>query len=525
MAGCGGCPDAVSLLKRNIIANLSGRIGIAILGLVFVPIIVRLMGIEAYGLVAFFTTVQAIFGLLDLGLSATINRELARLSAKRDHASEMRDLVRTLEICYWAIGLAITAAMLALTPTVMRWIRPQSLSPIEIRQAVMTMGVVMGLQWPLSFYEGGLAGLQRQVAWNAIALSMGALRQIGAVLILWLVSPTVQAFLWWQALTSGLQTLLTAGAVWRSLPAAESRARFRAPVLRGVWRFAAGISGTAIVTLGLTQMDKMVLSRMLSLEDFGYYSLAAVAGGGLNYLIGPIFSAVFPRFSELVASETPQPLREEYHRVAQFASVLVLAAAAVLMVFAPEVLQVWTRDAGTVARTHVLVTVLAAGTALNALIHIPYALQLASGWTSLAMYANTIALIVLAPATLLLARQFGAVGAASVWVLLNAGYVFINVPIMHRRLLAGDAWRWYAVDVGLPLAASALCVGFWRLAVAPPAATSPLLAYLVVVSGSTLMCAALATPASRALLFTTVGRWQFAASPASRLQTRSSKRT
>jgi hypothetical protein len=52
---------------------------------------------------------------------------------------------------------------------------------------------------------------------------------------------------------------------------------------------------------------------------------------------------------------------------------------------------------------------------------------------------------------LLMIRAQGAEGAAGAWVLLNAGYVAFEVPIMHRRLLQGEAARWYLRDTGPPL--------------------------------------------------------------------------
>jgi O-antigen/teichoic acid export membrane protein len=399
--------------------------------------------------------------------------------------------------------------MVAIAPFVGAWVKPGHLTPAQVRQAALIMGMVMAFQWPLSFYEGGLMGLQRQVSWNVISVSMMAARQVGAVLLLWLVEPSIRVFLAWQVVTSGAQTLLTAWLVWRSLPASGVPAVFRRTTLTGVWRFAAGITGTSLVSLGLGQMDKVVLSRMLSLEEFGYYSLAAVAAGGLHYLIGPIFSAAFPRFSQLVASGDQDRLRGEYHRVAQFASVLVLAAAVVLMVFAAPILQLWMGDAETVAKTHRLVTVLAAGTAMNALIHIPYALQLASGWTTLTLYNNAIALCVLAPLTVVLSRSFGALGAAMVWVLLNATYLMINVPLMHRRLLVDEQWRWYRVDVGLPLLAVGATVLCWRPLVAFGDTPLKLMAYLVAVSVTTLFSAAVVTPATRAVMVEALG-WRLA---------------
>jgi O-antigen/teichoic acid export membrane protein len=187
--------------------------------------------------------------------------------------------------------------------------------------------------------------------------------------------------------------------------------------------------------------------------------------------------------------------------------VLVLAATVVLMAFAPQILQLWLGVPDTVARTHRLVTVLAAGTAMNGLMHIPYALQLASGWTTLTMVTNALALCLLVPATILLAREFGPIGAAWVWVALNAGYILIQVPIMHRRLLVGEQWRWYGIDVALPLAAAGACAGVWRIFLAPGTGPVRIAGYLAAVSAATLLCAALATPATRELVQRSVERW------------------
>ena len=57
------------------------------------------------------------------------------------------------------------------------------------------------------------------------------------------------------------------------------------------------MSGIAVLSVILTQMDKVILSRMLPLETFGYYSLAgAVAMKALGYLVLPVFNSVYPMF-------------------------------------------------------------------------------------------------------------------------------------------------------------------------------------------------------------------------------------
>ena len=107
----------MSVLKKNITANFVGGLWTGLMGLVFVPLYIHFLGIEAYGLIGIFAALLALFGLLDMGLSTTLNREIARLIVRNGNAREMRDLVRTLEIPYWAVGLLITIIVIVLSPS------------------------------------------------------------------------------------------------------------------------------------------------------------------------------------------------------------------------------------------------------------------------------------------------------------------------------------------------------------------------------------------------------------------------
>lgn len=457
----------MSRVKKNIVANLIGRGWAAVIGIAFVPLYIQFIGIEAYGLLGLFATVQAVFSLLDLGLSSTMNREMARFSARdeREAARDARDLVRTLELTYWGLGAMIAGGVFALAPIIPRWVNASQVSTETIVQSVLVLGVLTALQWPLKLYEGGLQGLQQQVLGNALAIGFSTLRSLGAILVLWLVSPTLQAFLIWQGISYGLQTSGTAVMLWRRLPASPYRARFRLRSVRDIWRFAAGMSATTIVTVVLLQSDKIILSRLLPLEAVGYYALASVAANGLHYLIGPLFAAIFPHLSQLASLGDAARLKASYLQYSQLAAVMIIPIAVVLALFAPEVLFVWTRDVATVEKAWVLLTVLVIGTAMNGLVHLPYALQLAHGWTSLGFYTNLVGAVVLVPSMYVMVLHFGAVGGAIPWLLLNAGYMLAYVIIMHRRILPGEQWEWYSKGVAVPLAGAVLVAGLWRLAI------------------------------------------------------------
>ncbi|MEJ2672821.1 MAG: oligosaccharide flippase family protein [Deltaproteobacteria bacterium] len=453
----------MSQIKHNIVANFLGTGWTAIVTLGFVPLYIHFMGIEAYGLVGFFAVLMGVFSLLDMGLSATMSREMARLSVSTDKAQEMHDLVRTLEVFYWGGGAVIALVVIFFAKTIaLHWVKPGQLSTDTVTQAITLMGVAMALQWPFNFYAGGLIGLQRQVVLNGLIVTAATIRGVGAVLILWLVSPTIQAFFVWQIISSGIRILLVAIFLWRSLPPAGARAGFKFYLFRGIWRFAAGITGISTTALILTQLDKIILSKLLTLEMFGYYMLANVAASAISYLVSPCYTAIYPRLTQLVAAGNRNELREVYHRGCQLVSVLILPTAAVIAIFSPEILLLWTQSRISVEHTWLILSLLVVASALNGLKSLPYALQLANGWTSLTFYGNLIALIIMVPVIVLMTLHFEAVGAAIAGIILYGGFVLFLIPLAHRRLLPGEKWRWYLEDVGYPLLAALGLAGVGR---------------------------------------------------------------
>lgn len=498
----------MSLVQKNILANLGGGLWTALMSLAFVPLYIRFMGVEAYGLVGFYVTLQAVLGILDMGLKNTLNREFARLAVHPKTAQRMQDVLRTLEIPYWVVALLIGLGIVGSASWIAsRWINAEGLPVETVQSAIAIMGVVIALRWPLSFYSGGLQGLQRQVLLNAIHSAAATARGVGAVLVLWLISPTVDAFFAWQAVVSTVHTGTVCLLTWRSLPAGDAPPTFRRSVILETWGFAAGISGTTLLATVLMQLDKIVLSRLLSLEMFGYYTLSSLVALSLYRLIHPIYAATYPRLTNLLSLGSTEDLVRLYHRSSQLVAACVLPVAAVIVFFPQEVLFVWTQDTEIARRAAVLVAVLSAGTAVAGFMNIPYALQLAAGWTRLMLYVNLVSVLLLVPCLLILTSWYGAVGAATTWVLLNSCYVLFAIPIMHRRLIPDEMWRWYGLSVGAPLVAAIGAAGVCRLLLSPPDGLVWLALFLLGVSVLTTLSTALSMPATRDLLGQRLAGW------------------
>lgn len=438
----------------NVTSNYAGTVWSALLQLILVPLYIKLLGVESYGLIGFFVTLQAVIQVLDLGLSPAINREMARSSAMGSPGREIKDVVRTLEYIYCGAGVAIGLAI-ALFSTLLatHWVNVKTIPLGDVKIAIALMGLTVAFQWPMSFYNGGLLGLQRQALVNGLKVIFSTVAGFGAIALLMLVSPSVSLFFIWQAGVVLIQVIVTRKMLWRSLITSGDRECpcFRLESLSNIWRFSLGMTGISLTSVMLIQSDKVILSKILTMEHFGYYMLATSAANFLPQLVSPIFVAVFPTLSKLVVTKDVEGQQQQFHLCAQLISVIVFPIAVTFIFFSHSIITIWTRNEGLASYSSPVLSLLAIGAVLNSIMVLPYALQLAHGWTKLGVTINAFLVCLMIPYTIVAAKLYGAQGAATTWILLNALYVTVGAPLTLKRLLPGEGWRWLGKDVLLPI--------------------------------------------------------------------------
>lgn len=453
------------MLAKNIIANIFGKFWVLAISILAVPIYINLLGVEAYGLVGFFTMLLATLHLLEFGLGVVVNREIAQTRGDKEKFQNTLDLIRSLEAIYWMVGLLLgllvyfSASFLAT-----QWLNNELLAVADIENAIKLMAMITAFQWPISLYAGCLLGLERQVLLNFLQVCFGTLRAGGAILVLWLISPTLKAFFIWQLLTSVLTVLGFAILCWRVLPHRQQLARFSVSSLRSVFHFGAGVGATSIATFLLSNLDRVVLSKTVTLTAFGYYNVANQINVSTRMISGAVFQALFPRFSSLYANKKDQELVDLFHRGSQLISFVVFPAAITLALFSEQILYIWLRNELVAHSAAMIASFLVLGSALNATLGLPFELTVARGWSMYGFYQNMVTAIVQVPIMLMLVTIYGALGAAIAWLILNIGYFFVAAPIMILKTLPkGELSIWYTEDVIKPLVVTVLVSVIMRM--------------------------------------------------------------
>jgi O-antigen/teichoic acid export membrane protein len=473
-------------LKANIVANFVGNGWSALISIIFVPIYLRYIGAEGYGLIGIFASLQVVLSLLDSGLSTTLNKEIARLSVLPNTQQQMRNLVKTLGGVYWLIASIAGILALCLSPFLANyWIHPKELSAQTITYAFILLSISVVFQFPSGFYTGGLLGLQRQVILNVMRIFFATLKSVGVLIILMFVSKSVLAFFSWTLIISIFQAFVYKYCLWFYLPKASSKAIFDKQELKNIWRFAAGLTAIGLTGILLTQIDSIILSKILSLKQFGYYTLAFTVGSVTYMIVGPISQSYFPKFSVLLTENKLDELKATYHQACQIVTLLILPFALFLALFSKEILLIWTHSSITVENTWQITSVVALAVAIHCLMFMPYMLCLAHSFTKLALYTNISILILLIPSTIFSAIYYGGLGGALCWLFINAIYLVVNPTMVHKFILKGEGFNWYWNDTFKPIIACILIFLFVKFFIYSYGFHTVFLVTLLIVTGIT----------------------------------------
>jgi O-antigen/teichoic acid export membrane protein len=411
---------------------------------------------EAFGLIGFFATLQTLFAILDIGLTPTINREVARCRATGD-LTDARNLLHTLATLYWCMAVLIVMVMLPLSPVVaVQWVNGTHLSSTTISEAVFLMGLVIAARWPLGIYVGALMGAERLTWVSIISIVMVTLGNVGALLVLAFWSPTLEAFFLWQALIGLLHVAIVRRAAWRAL--GRQSIRFDKGGLLRIWRFSIGMGVTAILSVIFLQSDKIVLSRIVTLEEFGRYTLAGLVARIIYLVVTPTFNVIYPQMTSLIAVGDRPSLAALFKTGTRLLMAVIFPVAAYISVFARQFVSLWIADPEIARSIAPVVQLILLGTALNSAMIFPYALQLAAGKSHIPAIICGILIVIFVPLVAYMGATYGIVGAAAAWAILNSLYVFVGTWFTNRFVLPGIAPSWLLRDVGIPFAIAGLVV-------------------------------------------------------------------
>lgn len=437
-------------MKSNLLANYASQLYSAGVGILMLPLYIKYMGAEAYGLVGFFTMLQAWFALLDLGLTPTIARETARYHGGSMSALHYRQLFRALSCIF--IGIAVvggTALWLLAEPIAYKWLQVETLSMNVVVVAVQIMAVSVALRWLGGLYRGVITGSERLVWLSGFNVIIATLRFPTAFITMWQYGFTPTIFFWHQFAVAIVEVLglhLMSNELKPVLAKSEIIGWSIQPV-KAVLKFALTIAFTSSVWVLVTQTDKLILSGILPLAEYGFFTLAVLVASGIMILSAPVSTVIMPRMARLHAEGKHDEMIQVYRNATQLVSVIAGSASLTIAFLAEPLLFAWTGDKEIASNAAPILTLYALGNGVLAVSAFPYYLQYALGNLRYHLIGNLLTVITLIPAIICAASEYGGVGAGWAWLGINGLYLILWVGYVHHKLAPGLNYFWFIEDL------------------------------------------------------------------------------
>lgn len=409
------------------------------------------MGAEAYGLVGFFTMLQAWFGLLDMGLTPTIGRETARYKGGSMSALEYRQLFRALSSIFIFIALIGGGSIFFFSEFIStQWLNVSELGMEEVIVAVQIMAISVALRWLGGLYRGVITGSEKLVWLSVFNALIATLRFIAVFVTMSLYGFTPFVFFMHQLVVAIVEVTGLWLMINRLLPPKvgfKDQIGWSIEPVKPVLKFALTIAFTSSVWVLVTQTDKLVLSGILPLDEYGYFTLAVLVASGIMIISGPISSAIMPRMTRSYAEGKTDEVISVYRNSTQVVSVISGAASVTIACCASSLLYAWTGDLALSEKAAPILSLYALGNGVLAVAAFPYYLQYAKGNLRYHLIGNAVLVCLLVPAIIFSATYYGGVGAGYVWLFMNAFYLLTWIAYVHYKLEPGLHLQWLLKDI------------------------------------------------------------------------------
>ena len=268
------------VFKGGVWVSLSFAIS-RLLGLIRLTILARLLLPEDFGLITIVTlVVGSMWVLSDMGVSASVIQR-SKLTPLFMHTAWHMN---------WLRGFILAFVCWVSAPWLAQFFDHASLqyllqwaSLIPLIQGLESLGMVL-LKRDINFRQRSYIDLIREVVNTLVAVLLALYWQASAEAMLW-------------GVISG-----TCVASFCSYFIHEYRPsfQFNQTCAKDIWSYGGHLMGAGILVFAMTNLDDVIIGKVLGIEELGYYGIAFTLAGILTNQLVQVFNTVmFPALSEI----------------------------------------------------------------------------------------------------------------------------------------------------------------------------------------------------------------------------------
>ena len=401
------------LLAKNTLWNLVGQ-GVPLIAAVFaIPLLIKGLGVDRFGVLTLAWMVIGYFSLFDLGLGRALTKMVAeKLGAGREQ--EIPALVWTTLFLMILLGLLGTLVVSLLSP----WLVREGLKiPEALQSETLHAFYLLALSIPVVISTAGLRGILEAQQYfgfvNVVRILIGAFTFLSPLFILPFSKSLfpVVAILSAGRLLAWLVHLLLCFYV---MPALRHGIALHITEVGHLIRFGSWMTVTNIVGPLMVYLDRFLIGALMSTIYVAYYATPYEVASNLGLISGALVGVLFPAFAASFMQDSNRTALL-FGRGVKYTFLALFPLTLLIVSFAHEILEFWLGGEFAQNSTRVLQW-LVIGRFINGLAQIPFALIQSAGRPDLTAKLHFIELPFYLLIVWWLIGAYGIEGAAVAWV-------------------------------------------------------------------------------------------------------------
>ncbi len=421
-----------SKIVSDSISNFAGILIPFLIALVTVPLAIKGLGEERYGLLSIVWVILTYLSLLDFGVSKASSKFLAEFHGKDDEEQTTR-IIHAANLFAILSGLLVGIIMVVSTPWVVGSLSLSELS--EIREATRSFYIISA-SLPLLFLGTGLRGaMEASRRFHSVNFGLVLANSISYAIpaISFFMPISLTSIILGVVVVRGLSVGYYALLVKRNYHIHSMFGRNVGSEIRQLLTYGSWITVTNLISPLLVYLDRIIIGTLLPMAHVAYYSVPYDLVNRIRIFPQALLKTLFPEFSQMDSEN-----RKDETRVLIDASwrgiILIVGIAGILISFyARDILTLWLGP-DMAEKSAAVMMIFGIGFSLNAVAFIPFNYLQSIGRPDIPAKLHLIEFPIYVVLLFICTKSYGIMGTAVAWSIRVTVDAALNTVFMLKEL-------------------------------------------------------------------------------------------
>ena len=429
----------MSSIKKNSILNLVGSIIPMAVGLVTIPILLKSIGVEKFGILSLIWALIGYFSVFDFGIGRALTQGVSKGLVDKTNL-ELYNLIRVGLRVTLITGLAGGILMAGLSHSLsFYWLNSSPNLHNELFLSILLTAIGIPFVTYTSGLRGVLEGFEDFKNINLIKIILGILNFIFPIISVFLfgnsllyiaislVSIRVIVFFWHLYY---LNKVIALSKIYNAEKLNTKKTIYE------IYKFGSWMTLSNLLSSLMVNADRFVLSFILGASVIAYYTVPFDLSFRALIIPAAYSTTLFPRFSSLIISNSEVAVT--LYNFSKKKMLIGMTLICILMVlFSYNGLSIWI-SADFAEKSWIYLCIISVGIFFNGLSQVPYAFLQAFGKVKLTALIHTIEFIIYILILIVLINLFGIIGAAyafTIRVIIDYILMSVNTKKIINKLI------------------------------------------------------------------------------------------